>query len=131
MLMLQWSQHYPSIFKYSMGANSIIGYGMLTKFKLIQALWLSLSARIRKIHSKLIALEWPQYFSHNKSMEIFPGAQGHVTLKSLAGSCQISNPSDNLWVSLLPARMKKIQSKMKALEWSQHYSLNFLTLKGS
>ena len=27
--------------------------------------------------------------------------------------------------------MKKIQSKMKELEWSQHYSLIFLTLKGS
>ena len=26
-------------------------------------------------------------------------------------------------MSLLPERMKKIQSKMKALEWSQHYSL--------
>ena len=28
-------------------------------------------------------------------------------------------------MSLLSARMKKIQSKMKALEWSQHYSLIF------
>ena len=27
--------------------------------------------------------------------------------------------------------MKKIQSKMKELEWSQHYSLIFHTLKGS
>ena len=26
---------------------------------------------------------------------------------------------------VLPERMKKIQSKMKALEWSQHYSLIF------
>ena len=34
-------------------------------------------------------------------------------------------------MSLLPARIKKIQSKMKALEWSQHYSLIFQTLKGS
>ena len=28
-------------------------------------------------------------------------------------------------VFLLPARMKEIQSKMKALEWSQHYSFIF------
>ena len=28
-------------------------------------------------------------------------------------------------MSLLPARMNKIQSKMKALEWTQHYSLIF------
>ena len=32
---------------------------------------------------------------------------------------------------LLSARMKKIQSKMKALEWSQHYSLIFQTLKAA
>ena len=31
-----------------------------------------------------------------------------------------SNSSKRLWLSLLPARMEKIQSKMKALEWSQH-----------
>ena len=28
-------------------------------------------------------------------------------------------------VCLLPARIKKIQSKMKVLDWSQHYSLIF------
>ena len=28
-------------------------------------------------------------------------------------------------MSLLPARMKKIQSKIKELEWSQHYLLIF------
>ena len=27
-----------------------------------------------------------------------------------------------LWLSLLPSRMKKIHLKMKALEWSQHFS---------
>ena len=35
---LEWSQHYPSIFKIFKGANSIIGDGIFTKFKLIQAL---------------------------------------------------------------------------------------------
>ena len=54
-------------------------------------------------------------------MGIFLDAQGQVTHKSLVESCRISNPSEILWMSLLPARMKKIQSKMKALEWSQHY----------
>ena len=63
-------------------------------------------------------------------MGIFPNAQEQVTHKSLVGSCQISNPSEILWVSLLPARMKKIQLKMKAQEWSQHFSLIFQTLKG-
>ena len=80
---------------------------------------------MKKINSKLKALEWSQHFSYYKSMGIFPNVQGQLTHKYLVESCQISNPSEILWVSLLPARMKKIQSKMKALEWSQHYSLIF------
>ena len=89
-------------------------------------LWLTLlPARMKKIHWKMKVLEWSQRFSHYKSMGIFPNAQGQVTHMSLVGYCPISNPSEILWVSLLPARMKKIQSKMKALEWSQHYSLIF------
>ena len=51
-------------------------------------------------------------------MGIFPDAQG----QSLVRSGRISNSSDMLWMFLLPASMKKIQSKMKALEWSQHFS---------
>ena len=87
-------------------------------------LWLVLlPARMNKIHQKMTALEWSQYFSHNKSMGIFPDAQGQVT--SLVGSCQISNPSKMLWLSSLHARIKKNQSEMKELEWSQgfpHYN---------
>ena len=86
---------------------------------------------MRKNYSKLKALEWSQHFSHYKSMGIFPNTQGKVTHKSPVGSCRNSNPSEILWVYLLPARMKKIRSKMKELEWSQLYSLIFLTLKGS
>ena len=47
----------------------------------------------------------------------FPDAQGQQTPQFKFPSGQISNPSENLWVSLLPARMKKIQSKVKTLEW--------------
>ena len=36
-----------------------------------------------------------------------------MTHKCQFGSCRISNPSEMLWLSLLPARMKKVQSKMK------------------
>ena len=32
---------------------------------------------------------------------------------------------------LVPARMKKIQSKMKALEWSQHYQLILKMLRAA
>ena len=60
---------------------------------------------MKKIHLKFKALERSQHFSHYKSMGIFSDAQGQVTYKSLIGSCQISNPSEILWVSLLPARV--------------------------
>ena len=69
--------------------------------------------------SKMTALEWSQYFSHYMSMGIFPEAQGQLTHKSLVGSCRISNPFKILWLSLLPARIKKNKSKMK--EWSQDF----------
>ena len=66
-------------------------------------------------------LEWSQHFSHYKSMEIFPDAQGQLTHKSLVGSCQISNSFEILWLSSLPARIKKNKSKMKELEWSKDF----------
>ena len=95
-------------------------------------LWSTLlPARMKKIHFIMKVLEWSQRFSHYKSMGIFPNAQRQLTHTSFVGYCPISNPFEILWVSLLPARMKKIQSKMKALEWSQHYSLILHTLKGS
>ena len=49
----------------------------------------------------------------------FYDAQGKLTPQSEVGSTLNSNSSKLLWLSWLPARMKKIQSKMKALEWSQ------------
>ena len=52
----------------------------------------------------------------------FSHAQGQLTLKSVMESCLNSNPSKLLWLTLLPARIKKIHSKLKALERSQHFS---------
>ena len=43
------------------------------------------------------------------------------TPQSGVGSAWNSNSSQLLWLSWLPARMKKIKAKIKALEWSQHY----------
>ena len=89
-------------------------------------LWLTfLPARMKQIHWKMKALEWSQLFSHYKSMGIFPNAQGQLTHKSFVEYCPIPNPSKILWLSSLPARIKKNQSKMKELEWSQcfpHYN---------
>ena len=64
-------------------------------------------------------LEWSQQISQCKSMQCFYDAQGKLTPQSEGGSILSSYSSKLLWVSLLPARMKKIQSKIKALEWSQ------------
>ena len=81
----------------------------------------SLPARMRIIDSKMNALECSQDFSHYKSMGIFPDAQGQLTLQPLVRSGRISNSSQMLWMFSLPASIKKIGSKMKALEWSQHF----------
>ena len=70
---------------------------------------------------KMKVLEWSQHISRCKSMQIFHDAQGKFTTQSEVGSTSYSTSSKLLWLSLLPARMKRIKSKMKALEWSQQY----------
>ena len=82
----------------------------------------SLPARMRMIDSKMKELECSQDFSHYKSMGIFPDAQGQLTPQSLVRSGRISNSSELLWMVSLPVSMKKIRSKMKALECSQDFS---------
>ena len=80
-----------------------------------------LPARMRMIDSKMKELECSQDFSHYKSMGIFPEAQGQLTQQSLVRYERISNSSEMLWMFMLPASMKKIRSKMKVLEWTQHF----------
>ena len=80
-----------------------------------------LPTRMKLIHTKMKELEWSQDFSHYKSMGIFQDAQGQLTPQSLVRSGRISNSSKILWMFSLPASMKKIRSKMKALECSQHF----------
>ena len=81
----------------------------------------SLPARMRMIESKMKELECSQDFSHNKSMGIFPDAKGQLTLQSLVESGPNLILSEILLLSLLPASMKKIRSKLKALACSQHF----------
>ena len=59
-------------------------------------------------------------------MGVFSNAQGQLTPQSVVESCQISNSFDILWLSSIPARMKKIQSKKKTLECKQHYMCFFI-----
>ena len=71
-----------------------------------------LPARMKKIILKMKALECSQDFFHYKSMGIIPDAQGQLTLQSMVGSGQISNLYKTLWLSSIPAKMKKIRLKM-------------------
>ena len=81
----------------------------------------SLPARMRMIKSKMKELECSQDFSHNKSMGIFPDAQGQLTPQSLVLSDRISNSFEMLWMFSLSASMKQIRSKIEAVECSQHF----------
>ena len=83
----------------------------------------SLPERTRMIDSKMKELDCSQDFSHYKSMGIFPDAQGQLTPQSLVRSSRISNSSEMLRMFSLPARMKKIRSKRKALECSQNFPI--------
>ena len=68
----------------------------------------SLPARMRMIESKMKELECSQDFSHYKSTVIFQDAQGQLTPQSLVRSGRISNSAEMIWMSPLPASMKKI-----------------------
>ena len=84
-----------------------------------------LPARIKKNQSKVNGLEWPQHFSHYKSMGIFCDAHGQPTLQSVIGIGRNLNSYEMFWLSLLPAKKKKIQSKIKALERPQDFPIRF------
>ena len=120
---LEWSQHKYSNFSDAHGQITLVFVSVsgrnLNPSKLL--CMSSLPARMRMIDSKMKELECSQDFSHYKSMGIFPAAQGQLTQQSLVRSGRISNSSKMLWMFLLPASMKKIRSKMKALKWTQHF----------
>ena len=52
----------------------------------------------------------------------FSDAQGQLIPKSVMESCPNSNSSELLWLVLLSTRIKKIDPKMKVLEWSHYFS---------
>ena len=61
----------------------------------------------------------------------FSNIQGQLTPQSRVESGSKSNSSKMFWLSILLSRMKKIRSKLKALERPQYKILIFQTLKGS
>ena len=87
------------------------------KLNLSKLLCMSLlPAKMRMLDSIMKELECSQDFSHYKSMGIFPDAQGQLTPQCLVRSGRITSSFEILWMFLLPASMKEIRSKMKALE---------------
>ena len=80
----------------------------------------SLPARMRMIDSKMKELECSKDFSHYKSMGIF-GRSRAANSAVLGPIWPFFELVRDLWMFLLPASMEKIRSKMKALEWSQHF----------
>ena len=61
----------------------------------------------------------------------FSNTKGQLTPQLEVRSGRNSNSSKMLWLFFLPARMKKIRSKLKALEWSQYKRLIFQTLRAA
>ena len=124
---LEWSQEYPLFFRCSRATNSVVGDGILTKFKLIQAFTVVLvtckneEGSSKNEGSGVVTTFLPLLFNGN-----FLKHSGAANSSVLFGSCPISKSFEILWLSSLPARIKKNQSKMKKLEWSQdfpHYNL--------
>ena len=90
--------------------------GIWRNSRLIQAfMHVLVTCKNEENRIKMKTLDWSQLFPHYKSMRIFRDAQWQLTPQSVVGSGHISNTSEILWLCLLPAIMKKIQSKMNAL----------------
>ena len=76
---------------------------------------------MKKIQSKMKALECSQHYV-NTQVD-FSDAQGQVTMLLVSGRIWLKFKSSKLLcMSSSPARIKMIQSKVKGLEWSQHFS---------
>ena len=60
-------------------------------------------------------LQWPQHIPHCKSLVTIPDAQGQLSPQSQVKAGRNSNSSKLLWLSSLPEKMKRLQSKIKAL----------------
>ena len=104
---------------------SLAGGCVWPKIKFIQTLMgVLVTCKNEEDPFKMKVLEWSQHISHCKSMQILYDAHSltpQLTPQSEVGYTLNSNSYKLLWLSLYPARTKKIKSKMKALEWSQHY----------
>ena len=123
---LEWPQDNMLIILRSMADNSEVSGGIWQKLELNPIfMHVLVTCKNEGDPIKMNSLERPHIFSHYKSMGIFRFDEGQLTPQPLVRSAQNSNSDQTLWLSLLPERMKKIRSKMGALEWPQgflHYN---------
>ena len=85
----------------------------------------SLPEKIKKIQSKMKVPEWPKHISHCKFIWLFQGCSRCSRVANSAVHYLTLPKVETLWLSSLPARIEKIQSKMIALEWPQCYTVDF------
>ena len=106
-----------TFFRRSRAANSEVSGGILSKFELIQAfIAVLVTCKNEEDPFKNEGARALTRFSPLLVYVIFSDAQGQLTLQSLVESGRNSNSFGILWLSSLPASMKKIRSKMKGLE---------------
>ena len=105
-------------FRCSRASHSVVRDGICPKFKLIHTFMYVLVTN--KDEENQMKNEGSRVVTKLKSYIL--DAQWQLTLKLLVGCGRKSNSFKLLWVSLLPAKMRKIHSKMKVLEWSQQIS---------
>ena len=109
---------YGDFFRHSRTVNSAVHGRIWQNFKLIQKLMVVLVTCNNEkdpIKNEGARVVTTLYIN-------FSDGQGQITQESMMVSSRNLNSSKLSCMSLSPARMKMIQSKMKGLEWSQHFS---------
>ena len=105
--------------------QNLVLIGLLV-FKILSKNQILTSIKGRNSVANLPKFELIQAFMHvldtcKNEEDPIKNEGARLLTQSLVRSGRISNSSEILWMSLLPASMKKIRSKMKALEWTQHF----------
>ena len=132
---LEWSQQCYIIhqfLRYSRAANSLIGDGILTKFKLIRAFIVVLL--ICKNEYDLFKFENASVVTTFLPLKVY----GNFLRRSRAANPKVQDliwsnfePVQDVIVDLFTCNNEEEPIKMKALEWSQEYPSIFKMLKGS
>ena len=83
-----------------------------------------LPASLTKIRSKMNELAWRHHFPIISQWD-FLNAQGHLIPKGMLRPDRNSDSSEILCLSLLPANLMKIETKLKVLAWRHRFPQSF------